>query len=62
MNVLTQSERDGLDDVFLSIDAGDKQIARIKGFSLCVLSNIKYINTRSTNILHTLQNKIKAFR
>jgi len=39
MSALTQNERDGLDDVFLSIHANKDKLQKIKDISSIILSN-----------------------
>ena len=60
MSVLTQSERDGLDDVFLSINTGNKDFQLIKKLLFSALSRIKYVHILYVNTLHTLSRKIKT--
>jgi len=62
MNGLTQSERDGLDDVFSSINTGDKYSQFFKKLPLLVLAKVKYLNIFSSHISNTLCIKVKALR
>ena len=53
MNTLTQTERDGLDDVFLSIQANHSKLEKIKEISALIIST----NTKKT--IHKLCKQAK---
>ena len=57
MSALTKNERDGLDEVFLSIHSGVGKYQKIKEISSLIMSPNRAINF--SNLLKQAQNRLK---
>ncbi|DAB29036.1 MAG TPA: hypothetical protein CFH84_11855 [Sulfurimonas sp. UBA12504] len=57
MSTLTKNDKDGLEDVFLSIHTNEKRYEKMKEFSAFIVSH-----TNSFNVLRLLSQAKKSFK